>query len=184
MDMITKFEIFESQNRDIMKVSRLKTKDYESDSELLSYITNDINQQFRFDTNLITSVIIWDENLKFAWNNRPDHNIYKKIKERTHLKSISEFNDIFEKTIKQVIPSKLGKSGIDIKGCYAFYLKENEFYIMIEIDPEALINGYRIGFYGQKLPYHNWVVTVHNNSTLKNYKYYKKIDIDDSYFNI
>jgi len=167
--MITDFKLFEYQLRDLTSPN--------------SYVESP--QKF-FDEKLITKVFIptgggYVEELRFAYNDRPDHSIYNKIEERTHLKSISEFNSIFEKTIKQIIPSKF--KDIDKKGCYVLNLLENKFYIIIEIDPNALIEGYFIK-YGRKIPYHSYVITIHNYSTLQDYRYYKMIDIDDSYFNV
>ena len=167
-----------------MDVSYLINKS--SNKELFNNINKNIKKErkdFVIDEELIDKIYL-EETIKFKWNNRPDHSIYERIKERTHLKSVSEFNDIFKKTIRQIIPDKLGKSGIDKDGCYALYLMENQFYILIQIDPDALINGYFINYWGVKIPYHLWVITVHNATTLKDYKYYKKINIDDSYFNV
>lgn len=180
--MITKFKIFEVRMMDNLHLFKNKKN---HSIQNFSQIKKEIETDFSFDDQLVETIIIDGEILKFAWNHRKDdHNIYTRIKDRTHLKSISEFNDIFIKTIKQIIPSKLGKSGIDKDGCYALYLIENQFYIMIQIDPNALINGYFIDYYGNKKPYHSWIVTIHDNSTLDKYKYYKKIDIDDSDFNL
>ena len=178
--MITTFKIFEARIEDISFLK--KEKPNQETNINYSHIQKNINRTFIKDRDLVETIYIDGEVLKFAWNHRLDHDIYTRIKERTHLKSVTEFNNIFVETIKQVIPSKLGKSGIDKNGCYAFYLKENQFYIMIQIDPEALINGYFVDYHGNNKPYHSFVVTIHNKSTLDVYKYYKKIDIDDSDF--
>lgn len=182
--MILKFKIFEDKLRDQLILIKLKSKKNISDSDTFSHIKKEMDEKFSIDEDFIRTININGEELKFNWNHRVDHDLFKKIQKRTHLKSISEFNDIFVKTIKQIIPSKLGKSGIEKDGCYALYLKENCFYIMIQIDPNALIDGIFVDHYGNKKPYHSFIVTIHNNSTLDKYKYYKKIDIDDSEFNI
>jgi hypothetical protein len=183
--MITIFKLFEIQLMDNSFIFHDKSSKFDN-KDLTSHIEKDIKKDrktFEIDQDLITS--FYSEGmLRFDWNNRPNHNIYEKIRERTHLKSISEFNDIFKKAIKQVIPSKLNRKDIDKDGCYALYLPENEFYIIIQIDPDALIDGYFINKYGKKQLYHLWVVTIHNKTTLEDYKYYKKIIIDDSYFNV
>lgn len=177
--MIVKFKLFEVQMKDNVKLFKNKLP-----NDKYLQIKNEIDKTFNVDEELVEKIYIDGETLSFAWNHRPDHDIYLRIKERTHLKSISEFNDIFIKTINQIIPSKLGKSGIDKDGCYALYLKDNQFYIMIQIDPESLINGIYVDYYGNNKPYHSWIITIHNNSTLDKYKYYKKIDIDDSNFHL
>lgn len=137
------------------------------------------------DAPLIREINIDGHILKFDWNHSPQHNLYDKIKTRTGVKCICELNDIFEKTIKQIIPKEIGIKGkIDKPGKYALYLKENKFFFIVNINKEDLINGYRVDFYGNQRPYSMFVRTIHSNSSLKKENYHKIIKINDEDFNL
>ena len=182
--MITDFKIYEAKIRDC--IEKTKKSKYESNPDIESYINKNVNRKFEDDSPLLYNVYLedYDINLKFEYYDTPAHSIKEKIKDRTSLKSVSEFNDVFEKTIKTIIPDKLGIGidKIDNKGCYALYLIENKFFFLIDIDPNSLIEGYFIDKYGRKTTkkYHSFVVTIHNESTID--RYYKMFDIDDSNF--
>lgn len=173
--MITKFRLFEDKIRDRVFVKKSK----DSNQDFYNQILSQNQKKFIVDKDFIKTMYIDGETLRFRWNHSPSHNLFEKIRDRTSLKSISEFNDIFVQTIKQIIPSKL-KNVIDKDGCYALHLKENKFYILIQIDPEALINGFIVNYWGVSIEYHSFIVTIHNQSTIENF--YKIIDIDDSEF--
>ena len=170
--MIITFKEFLSESK-FRDIAINKSKDKEID--IL------INKNFIDDSPLIHNVYLEDYgvNLKFEYYDTPTHDIKTKIKDRTSLKSVSEFNDIFSKTMAYLIPDKLGPTNeIDKKGCYALYLKENNFFILVNIDPVSLMDGYLfINGKRTNTKYHSYVVTIHNNSSLE--KYYKMIEIDD-----
>lgn len=83
--------------------------------------------------------------LRVRWNNTPNHSIIKRIKERTNFKSTEEFNQYFIQKIQTIIPNKIGNE-INEKGRYALYDKENNFSIIIDINPDEFIrkNIYKI----------------------------------------
>lgn len=175
--MIIKFKIFEEVKfRDTVIVNR------KAPDELKKKFSN---KNFNIDDVFLREAEVENHTLRFSWNHSNNHNLYEKIQNRTSIKSISELNDIFLKTIKQIIPSELGKTGkINKDGTYALYLKENKFYFIIKISPENLINGYWVDFYGNNRPYSMYIKTILNNSNLDKENYYRKIIIDDSNFHL
>ena len=184
--MITKFKYFLLEyNKMRDNIIFKTTKNTNTDNvKIISDIEKNINRVFENDESLVYKIHLDDKdmNLKFKYYDTEDHRIKTKIKNRTTLKSVSEFNNLFIKTIKSVIPEQVRYDGeIDKKGCYAFYLTENRFYILINIDPYSLMTGNLIiNNKITKQDYHLYVVTVHNESSLGNY--YKIVNIDDSDF--
>lgn len=179
--MITTFKIFETKLRDLITDTKNLNKKGE-DSIEKKIIDKQLNKEFVNNAKLIKEIYLkdFDKILKFKYNNNVNHDLIKRIKERTHLKSVSEFNDFFSKVIKSVIPEKLGKKGIDIKAKYAFHMKENNFSILMFIDPDALIDDYYVSYHGVSLPYYTYVITIFHNTEYQNY--YKIIEVDDTNF--
>jgi hypothetical protein len=178
--MITTFKLFETKLRDLISDTKKLNNDVNSIEKTI--IDNQLNKEFVNDTKLINQLYLkeFDRILRFRYNDNADHNLIKRIKERTHLKSISEFNEFFKKVIKTIIPNKLGKGKIDKKAVYALHMKENNFYILILIDPNALIDDNYVNYYGVSFPYYLYVVTILQETEF--YNYYRMFEIDDSSF--
>lgn len=154
-----------SEKHKVRDISDIKTKE---DSELYKDINSEIKKDFVIDCSLTKRILLSDRTIKVKWNDYASHSIKNRLKGRTTFRSISEFNDIFTKTIKTIIPKEFGKS-IKYKGLYDLYLKENKVHILV------LINWPFI------LQYNNIkVISVVQGTAL--YDFF--IEIDDSYFNL
>lgn len=98
-----------------------------------------IDLPFRNDTRLISVIHLKDDNkdVFFTWYDTEIHPMIDRIK-RTSIRSISEFNEFFTKVIEQLFNQHFKK--MDDSGRYALYMKERNFYIMIDIDYENLFS--------------------------------------------
>lgn len=96
------------------------------------------NQTFIEDCGLVNKIVIDGKILTIEWNNTVEHNLFNRIKERTNIKSVSEFNDIFENCIKEIIPDEINNNITNKNSLYLLYLINRKFYIMVEINYDNL----------------------------------------------
>jgi len=141
MKYLKKFE--EVRFSDVLKIK--------GESEFVDKIKHEIDKEFDSSQGLVSSILLknkfLDRNIKLRikWNNTLNHDMIKRIKERTNFKSIEEFNKYFEEKINQIIPKEIGKQ-INEKGSYSLYDKELDFSIIVDINPDDFIrkNIYKI----------------------------------------
>jgi len=111
-------------------------------TDLLEYLDFDTNKhegEFKFDQELLDKIDIIEYNkiIFIQWNNTINHNLIKKIADRSEINSISELNEIFERSIKEIIPKEIGY-GITRTGDYDIYLKNRNIHIIVELDYDEL----------------------------------------------
>lgn len=100
-----------------------------------------INKDFVDDCNLLQYIFIkkYNKRIDLKWNDTKNHSIKKRIKDRTTLISVCEFNNIIRKGLEQVF-SDDNWLGIDSGGRYFLYFKNNNFYLSISINYESLFD--------------------------------------------
>ncbi len=75
---------------------------------------------------------------KIKWNHTAEHDLNKRIAERTSFQSIKHFNEIFKKFLDKIFPSMIGKE-ILVSGRYSFYFDEYNISIIISIDVDKIM---------------------------------------------
>ena len=75
---------------------------------------------------------------RLKWYNTAEHDLTKRIAERTSFQSVSHFNEIFKKFLDMVFPSMIGKELL-VSGRYSFYLQEYNVSIIIFIDVDSIM---------------------------------------------
>ena len=75
---------------------------------------------------------------KINWNNTAEHDLNKRIAERTSFQSIKHFNEIFKKFLDKIFPSMIGKE-ILVGGRYSFYFEEYNISIIVSIDVDRIM---------------------------------------------
>jgi hypothetical protein len=58
--------------------------------------------------------------IKINWNHSVEHDIIRRVKERTTFDSIKDFNQFFKNLLDKIFPNMIGKE-IIVNGRYAFY---------------------------------------------------------------
>lgn len=136
--MITTFKIFESyqtRNSDIsIKIDRNKGN---PDIDMFNRLSSEINYQqkdFKRDVPFIDRVRIYQKNgikmLLIKWNHSDIHDFKDRIRTRTQIRSVSEFNDFFEKIIKFTFSKKLVET--KFLANYAIHLINSNYNIIIQ----------------------------------------------------
>ena len=77
---------------------------------------------------------------KIKWYNTAEHDLTKRIAERTSFQSIKHFNEIFKRFLDKIFPSMIGKE-ILVSGRYSFYLEEYNISIIIVIDVDNIMKN-------------------------------------------
>ena len=100
-----------------------------------------INKEFDVDTKFINNVYLEDinKNIAIDWNHKNNHSIIDRIKNRTSINSISEFNQIVDYGIKQIFPDEIGKT-ITESGRYALHFNTNKFYLIVSLNYNRLFD--------------------------------------------
>jgi len=75
---------------------------------------------------------------KINWNHTTEHDLNKRIRERTSFQSIRHFNEIFKRFLDKIFPSMIGKE-ILANGRYSFYFTEYNISIIIGIDVDQIM---------------------------------------------
>jgi len=122
--MITKFKEFEAKLYNLAKISAKEP----------------IFKETPFDDEpLIVNINLpkFNKIIKIDWNNTEKHNIKNKIKNRSQILNISEFNEIFENVIKELFYDKFNEIQENIDS-YDLYLTETNLHILIVIKYEQL----------------------------------------------
>ena len=99
------------------------------------------NQKFD-DTDFISSIYLkkYNKNIKIDWNHNKNHNIKKKINNRTQIHNISEFNEIFEKVIIDLFNNHFNEFNKE-NNKYDLFLTESNIHILIILDYNKLFNS-------------------------------------------
>ena len=132
----------------ILEFARFSDMVITKDEEIIKHI----NKKFINDTRLIYKVDLKDYNktLILKWHDVYDHSIPKKIEERTHFKSISEFNSFIEKVFKDLFDNHFNEITRD-DNIYGLYFIERQFTIIMDISREGYPDGYD-NLFNHKLP--------------------------------
>jgi hypothetical protein len=116
------FNIKGDYNKDIFKkIKQYDNNNFIEDVKFKKYITLNKridNKKTRF---------------KIQYNHNLTHDLITRIKNRTNLKSISEFNDKIEYIINELFPNKLDKD-INVNGLYSIYLKNSNYTVSFDIN--------------------------------------------------
>jgi hypothetical protein len=75
---------------------------------------------------------------KIKWNNTAEHDLNKRIADRTSFQSIRHFNEIFKRFLDKIFPSMIGKE-ILVSGRYSFYFEEYNISIIVSIDVDRIM---------------------------------------------
>lgn len=124
--------IEEARLSDLLKITG-------DNSELHKYIEKEKSKSFDIDRELPTQLTLKkrynNKKIKvfFKWYDTAKHNLKKRIAERTNLKSISEFTNIFNEAINNMLPSQLGVN-ISENGRYGINVTEYGLTIIFYID--------------------------------------------------
>lgn len=141
-----KFE--EVRLSDVLKVS--------GESEYANVIKDISKSDFDDDSGLIDNINLKGEfmnrkiKLRVRWNHNENHDMIRRIKNRTNFNSTSEFNEYFEEKMQKVFPYMIGKE-INENGRYIIYDKELKLSIIIDINVDDFI---------KKLIYKIFVFTI------------------------
>ena len=139
--MITKYKLFLEHARfsDISKYSGLNDD-----------IKHNIEKEFKDDTTLISSVYIeyYNKTIFLKWFNTTEHSIKERIKTRTTIKSVSEFNELIKESIINLIKNHFKEIEKENDDYYdkiiAVKIPNIELYIIIYYEPRNLYNKYTI----------------------------------------
>jgi hypothetical protein len=103
------------------------------------------DEEFEYDEPLIKEIKLdyQDILLKINYNDKSDHIIKEKIKNRTNLKSISEFNLFLYKALNEIIPDSISNE-ILYDGKYEIYFKDRKFSIIIGYRENDLFGKHEI----------------------------------------
>ena len=77
---------------------------------------------------------------KVKWYNTAEHDLTKRIAERTSFQSIKHFNEIFKRFLDKIFPSMIGKE-ILVSGRYSFYFEEYNVSIIVVIDVDNIMKN-------------------------------------------
>ena len=77
---------------------------------------------------------------KIKWYNTAEHDLTKRIAERTSFQSIKHFNEIFKRFLDKIFPSMIGKE-ILVSGRYSFYFEEYNVSIIVVIDVDNIMKN-------------------------------------------
>ncbi|MCK9445519.1 hypothetical protein M0Q50_01330 [bacterium] len=127
MNNILSFELFEAK---LVNITKIKGNN--------SYISSLLNNSFE-DSELIPFVYIKKNNklIHIKWNDKINHVIKDKIKSRTQLVSIKEFNDILTNMIIELFSERFEELEKD-KEYYDLYSKEHNLHILTKIKYDDL----------------------------------------------
>ena len=75
----------------------------------------------------------------FEWNHSIKHDLIKRIGNRTNLKSVEEFTEVFIDAMNTILPDYIGYL-IDGNDTYAVYLEEDNISIIFYINLNGLLN--------------------------------------------
>ena len=142
MKYLYDFKLFEEVR--LIDVSNIR-----GDNELATKFRNFQNNiVFRNDAPFIKDIgVNWYINgervhFKMMYANGENHSILKRIKQRTNLKSTSEFNEKLSHVINMLIPDKLGT---EIKAeygkFYSVYLENSHYTIIFAIKYNQIMEG-------------------------------------------
>lgn len=110
---------------------KAKSTSFDTSESLINYI--DINVDGK------------KKKAKIFYFDTSDHKIIDRIRTRTEIKSTNEFNIYFSSVVNNEIVPRLGKE-IDIRGRYVIYDKEQDFSLVVSIDPERILREDRYRF--------------------------------------
>ena len=77
---------------------------------------------------------------KIKWYNTAEHDLTKRISERSSFQSVRHFNEIFKGFLDMIFPSMIGKE-ILVSGRYSFYLEEYNVSIIVVIDVDNIMKN-------------------------------------------
>jgi len=77
---------------------------------------------------------------KIKWYNTAEHDLTKRISERSSFQSVRHFNEIFKGFLDMIFPSMIGKE-ILVSGRYSFYFEEYNVSIIIVIDVDNIMKN-------------------------------------------
>jgi len=172
--MITKFKQFEEASfKDLVNIDKL------TDKKLLDII----NRPFQEDVKLIKQLDKKsDLHILFniQYNDKDSHSIIERIKTRTSLQSVSDFNTILSKGLVDFIENndqlelsdKVKKNEKERKLRFSIYFEEYKFYLIFSINSMRSINNVEKGeFYDI---YNIYEVSILNKSDDTNIKFITK----------
>ena len=108
-------------------------------SDLHTYIEKEKSKEFEVDRNLPKELTLKkrynNKKIKvyFDWYDTYEHDLKKRIKERTSFKTITEFTDKFKNVINSILPDQLGVN-INENGRFAINIQEYKITIIFTIN--------------------------------------------------
>jgi hypothetical protein len=132
----------------ILEFARFSDMVITKDEEIIKHI----NKKFVNDTRLVFHIDIKSCNkiLILKWHDTDEHSMIKKIEERTHFKSISEFNDFIKKTFNDLFDNHF-KEITEQDNIYGLYFLERQFSLIVDFSNEKNPIGYD-NIFNNKLP--------------------------------
>lgn len=99
-----------------------------SGSEMETRLKSQQNKEFDFMGDLIKYVTLSDlSKVKIHWYDSPEHDIKQKVKDRTHLKSIREFNNVIKEVVKNIFEKKI----IDVNKKNKYEVKSEKYALSL-----------------------------------------------------
>jgi len=92
-----------------------------------------------YDEELLSGIYLkdFDKHIKIDWNHNEKHDMKLKIKERSQIRSISEFNEIFEKVLIDLFNNHFNDITTEYEN-YDLHLTESKIHLLSAIDYHKL----------------------------------------------
>lgn len=149
MNFFKSFYLFSGE---YVKVTRDKMGDtYDFNEARLADLIKDLPKEFsppseKSDVKLVSQHTckqrLNNKKIKFKikWFNTAEHDLVKRISQRTSFESIRHFNEVFKKFLDIIFPNMVGKELLS-SGKYSFYLEEYNISLIIYIDIDNIIKN-------------------------------------------
>jgi len=138
--MITKFKIFEEASlRDLLV---LKTDKTNKDDDMRHFIASKKIVPFVADVPFLDKFEINDVTVHLNYNNTKEHDLLKRIENRTDFKSVTEFNEFYKQTLyvllTELLPRRTYRHG---NRRYSISFVERDFLFLVGMDLNKVIDS-------------------------------------------
>lgn len=135
--MFTKFQLFLEKARLSDSIKNIKK---------INWVDDIINNEFNNDSELLSYIYItgttYNKRIDLNWNDRIHHSIIKRIKDRSSIKSISEFNEIIDYTLTILIKDHIDDLMTNDEAVQTIAVKipDIQLYLIIRYYPNTLFH--------------------------------------------
>ena len=163
MNIITDYNEFLNEAPKLGDISKLSNINSKETFDIMNDYQND---KFTKNDKLIDVIILPKSNkiINIKWNDRIDHDIKKKIEDRTNCKNISEFNELFQDCLNLLFDKYFYEIDRD-QNKYTIHLTQRNINFLLKFKYDDLFeNDFTI-----------FVITIVNSSVLN----IKNINIEE-----